>query len=270
MSRSAEIFKRMLSRRHWLHRPWIPFLKAVEGGAFLEHSIEGPVLDLACGDGVFTSCVFPGRFEAGFDLFMDDLIKAKAGGTHKGLVQASAYEMPFATDHFGTVISVCAIEHMPELARVLDETARVLRPGGRFIFSVPSVYFGRFLLTPALYSTLGFHEAAGRYADRKNKRSQHYHVLPVEEWKRRLEAAGLELKSHCYILDRRVMLLWSFMGSVFFKPLVYPFRRLKSDALDAVLEKALLRFLGPVVTRGEKTSQREGGYLIVEAVKRRQ
>jgi len=269
LSGSAEIFRKMLKRRHWLHRPWIPFLKAVEGGAFLEKKLDEPVLDLACGDGVFTSCVFPGKFEAGFDLFLDDLKKAKAAGTHKGLVRASAYDIPFATGHFGSVISVCAIEHMPELDSVLKETARVLRPGGRFVFSVPSVFFGGSLLTPTIYRAFGGQGMAGRYADRKNARSQHYHVLPVAEWKSRLEAAGMELASYSYVLDRRIMLLWSFMGSVFFKPLMYPFRMLKSDTLDSVLESALIRLLGPSVVRGERPSDDEGGYLIVEAVKKR-
>jgi len=258
----------MLGRRHWLHRPWIPFLKAVEGDALLKRGIKGPVLDMACGDGVFTSCVFPERFEAGFDLAIDDLNKAKKAGTHKALARGSAYDIPFKSGQFQTVISVCAIEHMPELDSVLKETARVLKVGGRFVFTVPSVYFGEYPLTPTIYNALGLKDTARRYADRKNARSQHYHVLTVQEWERRLKDAGLEVSYKGYTLSRRVMLIWSFMGSVFFKPLMYPFRWLKSDAADRLLERLLTGLLGGVVKCGNSGNMDKGGYLVIEAVKK--
>lgn len=265
-SESYEIFERMLKRRHWLYRPWIPFLKAVEGGAFLNKKSAGPVLDLACGDGVFTQCVFQAPLDTGLDLYFEDLRKAKKGKTHNHLVRASAYEMPLKKEHYNTVISVCAIEHMPELDKVLGEIYRVLKPGGGFIFSVPSVYFGENLLTPSIYKILGLKGMVKKYSDRKNARSQHYHVLTPEEWESHLKKAGLKIAGYRYVLDRRVLLIWSFMGSVFFKPLMYPFRYLKLKALDRLLEKCLLALLSGTV-KNSIESRKEGGYLIVEAVK---
>ncbi|MBI5190028.1 MAG: class I SAM-dependent methyltransferase [Nitrospirae bacterium] len=263
-----DTFEKMLKRRHWLYRPWIPYLKAIEGEGFLTLDIKRPVLDLACGDGVFTQSVFGAQFEAGFDLYEPDLRKAKANGSHKSLTRASAYEAPYKTGSFGTVISVCAIEHMPEIDRVLGEVGRVLAPGGRFIFTVPSVYFGGGLLTPAIYKMFGLNSMAARYADRKNARSQHYHVLPVAEWERRIGLAGMDIKSHMYVIDERELLLWSFMASSFFKPLTYPFRWLKSEALDRLFERFLLGTFGGVLARSVPGTSSTGGYLLVEAVRR--
>lgn len=263
-----KIFKDMLKRRHWLYRPWIPYLKAIEGEGFLTIDVERPVLDLACGDGVFTQCVFGERFEAGFDLNASDLQKARVTDSHMTLTRASAYETPYKTGSFGTVISVCAIEHMPEIGRALGEVGRVLAPGGRFIFTVPSVYFGGGLLTPAIYKKLGMDGRAARYADRKNARSQHYHVLPVGEWERLLGMAGMDIKSHMYVISPGELLLWSFMASSLFKPLTYPFRWLKSGALDRLFEWMLLGMFGGTLRRAVPGSSKEGGYLLVEAVRR--
>jgi len=264
---AADIFEKMIGIRHWLYRPWIPFLKAIEGEAFLETELDRPILDLACGDGVFTRCVFGRRLDAGFDLGFDDLAKAASAGTHDILVQANAYAVPFSSGGFGSVISVCAIEHMPDIDRVLSEVSRLLKPGGSFVFTVPSVYFGPGLLTPSIYRMFGMDRMAANYADRKNARSQHYHVMDVPEWEARLKSAGLEMKYHRGVIDRRSLLLWSFLASFIFKLIVYPFRWMKSAKADALLGLLLTRTLGAVLKRNSGVPGDGYGYLLVEGVK---
>jgi SAM-dependent methyltransferase len=53
----------------------------------------------------------------------------------------SASEMDFPDGYFDTVISVEAIEHIPDLPRALDEFARVLRPGGECVITCPNRLF---------------------------------------------------------------------------------------------------------------------------------
>jgi SAM-dependent methyltransferase len=50
------------------------------------------------------------------------------------LVQAGAEELPFADSSFDTVVATYILCTVPEPARALDEIARVLRPGGRYLF----------------------------------------------------------------------------------------------------------------------------------------
>lgn len=60
-----------------------------------------------------------------------------AAGTRTPLVQADARALPFADDAFDVVFTAFgALPFVPDAARVHAEVARVLRPGGRWVFSV--------------------------------------------------------------------------------------------------------------------------------------
>lgn len=56
-------------------------------------------------------------------------------------VQASVFGLPFAEASFDTVILTQVLEHVPEPAQALAEVARVLRPGGKLIVSVPHLAY---------------------------------------------------------------------------------------------------------------------------------
>ncbi|WP_051941059.1 class I SAM-dependent methyltransferase [Phaeacidiphilus oryzae] len=61
----------------------------------------------------------------------------RAGGQGVRLVQADATALPFAADSFDLVCSAYgAIPFVADSAAVMREAARVLRPGGRWVFSV--------------------------------------------------------------------------------------------------------------------------------------
>jgi SAM-dependent methyltransferase len=59
-------------------------------------------------------------------------------GLQSGDVCGSALELPFAAESFDVVAAFDVIEHCEPEARALAEVARVLRPGGRFLMSVPA------------------------------------------------------------------------------------------------------------------------------------
>jgi malonyl-CoA O-methyltransferase len=48
---------------------------------------------------------------------------------------ADASALPFAGQRFDLVVAGLVVGHCPDLARVTAETARVLRPGGSFVYS---------------------------------------------------------------------------------------------------------------------------------------
>lgn len=56
------------------------------------------------------------------------------------VVCGSALELPFATDSFDTVFSSQVLEHVPEPWRMVEEMARVLKPGGYLILSAPHIW----------------------------------------------------------------------------------------------------------------------------------
>lgn len=76
-----------------------------------------------------------------FDMSMGQLLAARTiderVGTGVPVVQADAQAMPFRTASFDVVVSAFgAIPFVADSAGVMREVARVLRPGGLFVFSV--------------------------------------------------------------------------------------------------------------------------------------
>jgi len=69
----------------------------------------------------------------------DHFKQAAARGKYPLTVQSSGDKMPFEDASFQTVISNSVLEHIPDLDAVLLETARVLKPGGMFIFASPII-----------------------------------------------------------------------------------------------------------------------------------
>jgi SAM-dependent methyltransferase len=54
------------------------------------------------------------------------------------LAQADASALPFASDSFDLIVAADVIEHVDDDQAALREFARVLKPGGRFVITVPA------------------------------------------------------------------------------------------------------------------------------------
>jgi SAM-dependent methyltransferase len=108
--------------------------------------------------------------------------------------------MPFADGSFNTVIANCVVEHIPDLDAALRETFRVLRPGGRFLFGVPSHLFGEMLLVPTIFRSLKLKRLARAYGDWFNRHSRHFHTYDPQSWLERLERHGFRVEHREYYL----------------------------------------------------------------------
>lgn len=260
------IFENMLRDRRWLYRPWIPFLKAVEGAAFSKFKLQQPVLDLACGDGVFASSVFNEKIETGLDIDMESLKRVNTN--YNALIQASATTLPFKDKTFQTVISACAVEHIPDLKSTLMQAYKVLKPGGTFIFSIPSVMFGDMLLKTRLLKLFGLKKQAQEYIKKKNAKSNHIHIYEIKKWRDILMSCNFIPIHHEYCLSSDVILLWSFMTSFVFKLCFLPFRIARDyniKPVDALLQLILSKSFGKVIARQSQKKLSTGGYLILVA-----
>src|SRR5205823_9422933 len=54
------------------------------------------------------------------------------------VLQAAGEQLPFAAATFDMAVSVWVIEHLEAPERVFAEVARVLKPGGHFVFLTPN------------------------------------------------------------------------------------------------------------------------------------
>ena len=89
------------------------------------------------------------------------------GVTHPLSVVARAEASPLADESVDIAFSSNMLEHVPDLASVADQIARVVRPGGHVVLSYTAWYgpWGGHETSPWHY--LGGHRAARRY-ERKN------------------------------------------------------------------------------------------------------
>jgi SAM-dependent methyltransferase len=93
---------------------------------------EGRLLDLGCGVGHSYELLAP-RETVGLDIDPEALV-GQARETHAGDMRA----LPFADATFSSVLSVQALEHVPDPARALAEAHRVLEAGGVAVFVTPN------------------------------------------------------------------------------------------------------------------------------------
>jgi SAM-dependent methyltransferase len=107
-----------------------PVVALVEGEA-------ASALDLGCGTGrLFDRLVHPGRLVIGVDISAEML--TAAGRNHPGgvaLMRADFAHLPLAGASLDNVVALGAFHLTGDLAPVFAEVARIVRPGGRFVFT---------------------------------------------------------------------------------------------------------------------------------------
>ena len=143
----------------WRHLQDLPafraLLRAVEARFYQDLlPLAEPVLDVGCGDGHFASVAFPEPLAAGIDPAPPSSARRGSGAPTGCWPRPWATPCPSPTASFATVISNSVLEHIPAVEPVLAEIARVLQPGGRFIFCVPGDRFTELLFFPQLFRSL--------------------------------------------------------------------------------------------------------------------
>ena len=107
--------------------------------AYLARPGDRRILDVACGPGNYSEDASRGLTGDGRYIGVDfsPSMLAQATRDHPGerisFVRGDAHRLPFADDEFDTVMCLAALYLIPDPLPVLDEMARVCRPGGEVV-----------------------------------------------------------------------------------------------------------------------------------------
>jgi len=126
-------------------REKLPVVKRLLGGE--DGPPAEPCLDIGVGTGFQTFRALGGAFTVALDAWKPNLEVfrsrlSEGGRKATAPLLASADRLPFADASIATVLCSEVLEHLDDDRRALGEIARVLRPGGLAVLTVPCLYYG--------------------------------------------------------------------------------------------------------------------------------
>lgn len=187
-------FKKDLLHRYISTAPLaLAFERYLECKIYLNLTMEKPILDLGCGEGLFANILFAEKIDTGIDPNPRELERARELGAYDELIQCYGNNIPKPDGSYKTIFSNSVLEHIPDLSPVLQEVRRLLIVGGNFYLTVPSDKFDQFSVLNKLLTTLGFDSIAGKFRKFYNHFWKHYHYYSLKEWEQLVRAHGFEI-----------------------------------------------------------------------------
>lgn len=150
------------------------------------------MLDVDCGSSRIIGALPGGSVAA--DVLLRRLRYARRFS--RNLVQASGFDLPFASHSFPCVVCSQVIEHVPKESPILDELERVLAPGGHLVLGTPDYANWQWRVTERVYGLF----AAGGYAD------EHIGHYTRAELMARYQERGYTVEAVRYILKGELIL----------------------------------------------------------------
>jgi len=188
-------------------QPATNYWRAFELAQVIEHGFpDGRGLDVGCGDGLIMELIFNHtgvKRITGIDIDPHETGLAGQRGIYEKVHTGPASAVPEPGESFDFAFSNSVLEHIPPIQEVINETARVLKPGGLLIFTVPNENFHSNLAGP-----LAKWRDRGNYEKMVDKRCAHLRYWSVEEWRRCLDQANLEIIHSVSYLNKTNLQRW--------------------------------------------------------------
>ena len=188
-------------------QPATAFWRAIEIGALVRHGLpRGTGLDFGCGDGILTDILLRhagARSLVGIDIDPLEIAAARRFPFYERLHQSSDGSVPEPDASLDFALSNSVLEHVDDLDAALSEIARVLRPGGRFLFTVPAPAFRDLLAGSVLPA-----RDRSAYLATLDRRIAHKNYLDGPAWTKACAAHGLDVEACETYLDGRQVRRW--------------------------------------------------------------
>lgn len=187
------------------YQPATNYWRAVEIAEVIAYGLPpGRGLDLGCGDGHLTAIILNHvgpRDLTGTDIDPQETAMAAQVGIYRELATAAGDRIDLPDGSFDFVFSNSVLEHIENIDATLREVARLLCPGGRFIFTVPGPDFHACLRGPAFGGRDGYLRGV-------DARCAHLRYWSVGQWAEHLHGAGLAVVHHQAYLTRAQTRRW--------------------------------------------------------------
>jgi len=149
------------------------------------------LLDIACGSGgpALRIAAKTGCSLVGIDVHADAISTAKALARERGLADRASFQLAnaaerllFADEHFDAITCIDAINHLPNRQRILADWARLLKPGGRLLFTDPITVTGPLTGEEvAVRSSIGFFSFVPVDYDRQLLAECGFHLITCQD-----------------------------------------------------------------------------------------
>lgn len=221
-----------------------------------------PSLDLGSGDGKIAKLLFDGQFTYGVDNGeANDYQESIKNKIYKKVLLESAEDMSLPDNSVNFVFSNSVLEHIPNNEAVLSEVSRILKKGGRFVFTSPSNYFREYLFGSHVLTKFGLTDLGRKYSKSRNDRLNHYHLYSHTEWAKKLRAHRMKLVDYGYYIPREALLLWDRMALEIVINRAF-FRKNIESSLSHRYDPAIKRFYNASVP-----TQTPGASVFIHAVR---
>lgn len=187
-------------------QPATSWWRAIELAVLIRHGLpQGRGLDLGCGDGKLMRILLDAAGArprlVGTDIDALETRDATASGIYEQVHTAPGERLPESDASFDFVISNSVLEHIQALEPVIEEVARILRPGGVFVFTVPAAGFHDCLAGPLWGDR-------HRYLRKIDRRCAHYRYWNEAQWRACLARHGLDISCALAYLTRAEVQRW--------------------------------------------------------------
>ncbi|MFC1790425.1 methyltransferase domain-containing protein [Patescibacteria group bacterium] len=188
----------------------LAIFRSIEAKNIAEVAMRRPILDLGCGFGEFAGVFFQKKVEMGLDISWDELVSAQKANLYEKLTWADASDLPFKDNHFGTVLSVSVLEHIPNVGPVLDEAFRVLKPGGKFVLTVNGAKINKLLFWPNWFKKRGLPGLGTKYLNWYHRVFKHQTLWSKRKWEQALKKVGFKISHSREIISPEATQLFDF------------------------------------------------------------
>ena len=146
--------------------------------------LENTVLDIACGDGFFSSLLFHKKENIiyGIDLNPREIQRAKFVKTFKSVSIMDATDLSFSEGFFDVVYSNSSLEHILNIESALKSIHKAIAVDGKLFLTLPTDNFEKYSVGSTLLEWIKLKRINLWYRKFYNKFWNHHHAYDVNDW----------------------------------------------------------------------------------------